>query len=114
MTVQEYWNSGISFLNLAAVYYMIQILKCVQISFVIAAFVFLLRKTLLKNRVFLAAFAGDQEYQNIRHREAFESYLQENNAKGDIIIVFGGFYKLPGVGGLGCHCYYEFGSKEQV
>ncbi len=47
-------------------------------------------------------------------REAFESYLQENNAKGDIIIVFGGFYKLPGVGGLGCHCYYEFGSKEQV
>ena len=53
MTVQEFWNSGISFLNLAAVYYMIQILKCVQISFVIAAFVFLLRKTLLKNRVFL-------------------------------------------------------------
>lgn len=47
-------------------------------------------------------------------REAFESYLQENNAKGDIIIVFGGFYKLPGVGGIGCHCYYEFGSKEQV
>ena len=51
---------------------------------------------------------------NIRHREAFESYLQENNEKGDIIIVFGGFYKLPGVGGIGCHCYYEFGSKEQV
>ena len=59
MTVQEFWNRGISFLNLAAVYYMIQILKCVQISFVIAAFVFLLLKTLLKNRVFLAAFAGD-------------------------------------------------------
>lgn len=47
-------------------------------------------------------------------REAFENYLQENNAKGDIIIVFGGFYKLPGVGGTGCHCYYEFGSKERV
>ena len=47
-------------------------------------------------------------------RKAFENYLQENNARGDIIIVFGGFYKLPGVGGIGCHCYYEFGSKEQV
>ena len=47
-------------------------------------------------------------------REAFENYLQENNAKGDIFIVFGGFYKLPGVGGIGCSCYYEFGSKEQV
>lgn len=48
-------------------------------------------------------------------REAFENYLQENNATGDIIIVFGGFYKLPGVGGIGCHCYYyEFDSKEQI
>lgn len=53
MTVQEIWNSGISFLNLCAVYYVIQILKSVQISFVIFAFVFLLRKTLLKNKVFL-------------------------------------------------------------
>lgn len=53
MTVQEIWNSGISFLNLAAIYYVIQILKCVQISFVIFAFVFLLRKILLKNKVFL-------------------------------------------------------------
>ena len=47
-------------------------------------------------------------------RKTFESYLQENNASGEIIIVFGGFYKLPGVGGIGCHCFYEFGSKEQV
>lgn len=47
-------------------------------------------------------------------REAFENYLQENHAKGDIYIVFGGFYKLPGVGGIGCSCCYEFGSKEQV
>ena len=53
MTVQEIWNSGISFLNLAAIYYVIQILKCVQISFVIFAWVFLLRQTLLKNKVFL-------------------------------------------------------------
>lgn len=53
MTVQEIVNSGISFLNLCAVYYVIQILKCVMVSCVIVAFVFLLRKTLLKNRVFL-------------------------------------------------------------
>lgn len=53
MTVQEFWNSVISFLNLGAVYYVIQLLKCVQISFMVSAFVFFLRKTLLKNKVFL-------------------------------------------------------------
>lgn len=47
-------------------------------------------------------------------REAFENYLQENNAAGDIFIVFGGFYKLPGIGGIGCSCYYEPGSKEGI
>lgn len=47
-------------------------------------------------------------------REAFENYLQETNATGDIFIVFGGFYKLPGVGAIGCSCYYEPGSVEQV
>lgn len=46
-------------------------------------------------------------------REAFENYLQEKKAGGDVFIVFGGFYKLPGVGGIGCSCCYEFGSKEQ-
>lgn len=53
MTVQELWNSALSFLNLCAVYYVIQILKCVQISFAVSAFVYFLRKTLLKNSVFL-------------------------------------------------------------
>ncbi len=47
-------------------------------------------------------------------REAFENYLLANNASGDIFIVFGGFYKLPGIGGTGCSCYYEPGSEEQV
>lgn len=53
MTVQEFWNSGISFLNLCSVYYVTQLLKCVQISFLVFALVFFLRKTLLKNRVIL-------------------------------------------------------------
>ena len=47
-------------------------------------------------------------------REAFENYLRKHNASGDIFIVFGGFYKLPGIGGVGCSCHYEFGSKEQI
>lgn len=47
-------------------------------------------------------------------REAFENYLRKHNASGDIFIVFGGFYKLPGIGGVGCSCYYKFGSKEQI
>lgn len=45
-------------------------------------------------------------------REAFENFLYENNAAGDIFIVFGGFYKLPGFAGTGCSCYYAPGSQE--
>ena len=47
-------------------------------------------------------------------REDFEHYLDESNATGDICIVFGGFYKLPGIGGVGCSCYYEFGSEDRI
>ncbi len=53
MTVQEFWNSGIHFLNLCAVYYVMQLARCVLLSFMVFALVFLLRKTVLKNRVFL-------------------------------------------------------------
>ncbi len=53
MTVQEFWNSGIHFLNLCAVYYVMQLARCVLFSFMLFALIFLLRKTVLKNRVFL-------------------------------------------------------------
>ena len=43
----------LSLINLCAVYYVIQLVRCVMISFAVFAFVFLLRKTFLKNRVFL-------------------------------------------------------------
>lgn len=65
------------------------------------------------NDILQQMISYDENYAYV-DREAFENYLQENNAAGDIFIVFGGFYKLPGVGGSGCSCYYEFGSKEQV
>lgn len=45
-------------------------------------------------------------------REAFEDFLEENNAKGEIWIVFGGFYKLPGLGGAAQACIYEKDAKE--
>ena len=47
-------------------------------------------------------------------REAFEEFLQEKNASGEIFIVFGGFYKLPGFVGRGYSCCYEAGSAETV
>lgn len=53
MTVQEFWNSGIEFLNLCSVYYVLQLVRCVLFSFIVFAFVFTLRKTILKNKVFL-------------------------------------------------------------
>lgn len=47
-------------------------------------------------------------------RKAFDSFLQRNNAEGEIHIVFGGFYKLPGIGGAGYDCYYEPGLENKT
>lgn len=47
-------------------------------------------------------------------REAFEEFLEENNADGEIWIVFGGFYKLPGLAGAAETCIYERGSKDST
>ena len=47
-------------------------------------------------------------------REDFEEFLCRNNAEGEIYIVFGGYYKLPGLGGAVETCYYESGSEEKV
>ena len=32
-------------------------------------------------------------------REAFEGFLRQHHAEGDIYIIFGGYYKFPGLGG---------------
>ncbi len=53
MTVQEFWERGICVLNICTVYYVVQLVRCVLLSFVVFAFVFTLRKTALKNKVFL-------------------------------------------------------------
>lgn len=47
-------------------------------------------------------------------REAFEDFLFENNASGDIYIVFGGYIKLPGIGGYGYSCLYESETEEKI
>ena len=47
-------------------------------------------------------------------RQAFENFLEENNAEGEIWIVFGGFYKLPGLAGIAESCIYESSSKDRI
>lgn len=47
-------------------------------------------------------------------RAAFEDFLEGNEAKGDICIAFGGFYKLPGLGGAAEICFYESDSKDAI
>ncbi len=47
-------------------------------------------------------------------RQAFEDFLEENNAEGEIWIIFGGFYKLPGLAGMAESCIYESGSKDRI
>lgn len=47
-------------------------------------------------------------------REDFEEFLEKVNASGEVFIVFGGFYKMPGFVGIGYSCCYEPGSAEQV
>ncbi len=51
--IQEVWDNCISLFNFCAVYYVIQLVRCVLISFLVFAVVFFLRKTLLKHTVFL-------------------------------------------------------------
>ncbi len=53
MMTRVFGDDGIRFLNLCAVYYVIQLVRCVLFSFVVFAFVFALRKTVLKNKIFL-------------------------------------------------------------
>ena len=47
-------------------------------------------------------------------REAFEAFLGKNNAEGQIYIVFGGFYKLPGFLCGAQSCLYETDSADEV
>lgn len=47
-------------------------------------------------------------------REAFEDFLHRNHAKGEIYIIFGGYYKLPGVGGAAEACLYENNSNDRI
>lgn len=47
-------------------------------------------------------------------REAFEKFLEENNADGEIWIAFGGFYKLPGLTSAAEACIYESGSGDST
>ena len=47
-------------------------------------------------------------------REAFEGFLEEKSADGEIWIVFGGFYKLPGLAGVAESCIYESGSEDRI
>lgn len=47
-------------------------------------------------------------------KQTFEDFLEENNAEGEIWIVFGGFYKLPGLAGVAESCIYENNSEDEV
>lgn len=47
-------------------------------------------------------------------REAFENFLCQKNAEGEIYIVFGGYYKLPGMGGAAESCCYERTSTDRI
>ena len=47
-------------------------------------------------------------------RQTFEDFLEENNAEGEVWIVFGGFYKLPGLTGIAESCTYENNSEDEV
>ncbi len=47
-------------------------------------------------------------------RAAFETFLSEKNAGREIYIVFGGFQKLPGIGGGGESCLYQVNSDERI
>lgn len=47
-------------------------------------------------------------------REAFEDFLCCSHAEGEIFIVFGGYDKLPGLGGAAESCFYENSSEGRI
>lgn len=47
-------------------------------------------------------------------RAAFEAFLGEKNAEQEIYIVFGGYQKLPGLGGSGETCLYQVNSDDKI
>lgn len=47
-------------------------------------------------------------------RAAFEAFLREKNAEQEVFIFFGGFQKLPGIGGGGESCLYQVNSDEKI
>lgn len=47
-------------------------------------------------------------------REAFENFLHQKKVEGEIYIIFGGYYKLPGLGGVAESCFYENSSQDKV
>lgn len=53
MTAGDFFGGGLQFLNICAVYYAIQLVRCATFSYAVFAAVFVLRKTVFKNRVFL-------------------------------------------------------------
>lgn len=48
------------------------------------------------------------------NRADFEEVLSQSNVSGEIFIVFGGYYKLPGFVGFGYSCCYEADSADAV
>lgn len=53
MTLQQLWNSGIRFLDLAVVYFALQLVRCAVISVAVVALILIVRQTVLKNCIFL-------------------------------------------------------------
>lgn len=53
MMVQGFVDGGMQFFNLCAVYYVVQLVRCAFFSFAVFAFIFILRKTVLKHHVFM-------------------------------------------------------------
>lgn len=53
----------------------------------------------------------DEEYVYI-DRNSFERFLHKKGAEQEVYIVFGGYQKLPGIGGGGYSCYYQADSDE--
>lgn len=47
-------------------------------------------------------------------RSAFEKFLRDSHVLGEVFIVFGGYFKLPGFVGYGYSCCYEPDSVSQV
>lgn len=71
------------------------------------------RGNVLTDDILRQFISYDERYVYVK-AEPLEEWMKKYRMQKDFYIVFGGFQKLPGIGGGACSCFYENGGGEEM